>query len=101
MAMTICKPVNGIGGIDDLEVFDIFNIEIDEQGHDLWEFRKVKQKKKSARERRQDSVPTQADLMCDKIGRAGDESRIQALASFYQEQLENKTEKSAFLSLTD
>lgn len=52
----------------------------------------------SARELRQDSIPSEADLMTDKIGRAGDESRIDALADFYQEQLENKTEKSAFLA---
>ena len=52
----------------------------------------------SARELRQDSIPAEADLMTDKVGRAGDESRIDALADFYQEQLENKTEKSAFLA---
>lgn len=52
----------------------------------------------SARELRQDSIPTEADLMVDKVGRAGDESRIDALADFYQKQLENKTEKSAFLA---
>jgi len=101
MGMTICKPVCGIGGVDDLELFDIFNVEIDEQGSDLWEFRKIPQEKKSAREQRQDSIPTQADLMRDKVGRAGDKSRIEALAIFYQEQLKNKTEQSAFLSLTD
>ena len=101
MAMTICPPVCGVGGIDDLELFEMWNIEIDENGNDLWEFRKIKQARKSAREVRQDSIPTEADLMCEKVGRAGDESRIEALTEFYQVQLENKTEESAFSSLTD
>ena len=29
--MTICPPINGIGGLTDMEVFGCFNIEIDEK----------------------------------------------------------------------
>ena len=60
--MTICPPINGIGGLTDMEVFGCFNIEIDEQGNDLWEFRK----------------------MINPVGRAGSLERIEALAKHYQ-----------------
>jgi hypothetical protein len=98
---TICPPIAGVGGMTDLEVFGCFNIEIDENGNDLWEFRVIPKERKPARELHQDMVPVEADLMVDKTGRAGDESRIVALARFYQNQIKDKTEKSAFLPLTD
>ena len=46
-------------------------------------------------------IPTEADLMQNKVGRAGDESRIVALTEFYQKQLEKNSEQSAFFQLTD
>ena len=98
---TICPPIAGVGGMTDLEAFGCFNIEIDETGNDLWEFRAIPKKRKPAREIQQDMTPAEADLMIDKVGRAGDESRIEELCRFYQNQIKDKTEKSAFLSLTD
>ena len=97
----ICPPVEGIGGMSDVEAFACFNVEIDENGSDLWEFRVIPKERKGARELRQDMIPTKADLMQNKVGRAGDESRIVALTEFYQKQLEKNSEQSAFFQLTD
>ena len=98
---TICPPIAGVGGMTDLEVFGCFNIEVDGTGNDLWEFRVIPKKRKPAREIQQDMIPAEADLMVNKVGRAGDESRIEELCRFYEKQIENKTEKSAFSQLTD
>jgi len=54
----------------------------------------------TSRELRQDMIPTEADLMKEKVGRPGDQSRIKALARFYQRQSEGTSEKSPFLTLT-
>jgi|TARA_R110002110_G_scaffold285273_1_gene499527 hypothetical protein len=94
---TICPPIAGIGGMTDLEVFACFNIEVDETGNDLWEFRVIPKKRKSAREHRIDMTPEEADLMIDKVGRAGSLERVAALVEHYQ----TKEEKSPFLPLTD
>lgn len=94
----ICPAIEGIGGMTDLEAFACFSLEIDEQGTDLWNFRKVKQTvKKTARDHRIDMTPLEADLMIDKVGRAGSLERVSALAEHYQ----TKEEKSPFLPLTD
>ena len=39
---TIAPLVNGVRHLSDIEAFQCFNVEIDEQGHDLWGYR-VKQ----------------------------------------------------------
>ena len=94
----ICPAIEGIGGMTDLEAFACFTLEIDEQGTNLWDFRKVKNvATKSAREHRIDMTPEEADLMIDKVGRAGSLERVAALAEHYQ----TKEEKSPFLPLTD
>ena len=94
----ICPAIEGIGGMTDLEAFACFSLEIDEQGTDLWNFRKVKKAvTKSARDHRIDMTPLEADLMIDKVGRAGSLERVAALAEHYQ----TKEEKSPFLRLTD
>ena len=94
----ICPAIEGIGGMTDLEAFACFTLEIDEQGTNLWDFRKVKNvATKSAREHRIDMTPEEADLMIDKVGRAGSLERVAALAEHYQ----TKEENSPFLPLTD
>ena len=50
---------------------------------------------------RQEMIPEEADLMRKKVGQPGDELRIQALAEFYGEQSENKSEESPFCGLTE
>ena len=82
--MTICPPINGIGGLTDMEVFACFNIEIDEQGNDLWEFRKIPKKQKTAREKRADLISPDRERMIKPVGRAGSLERIEALAKHYQ-----------------
>ena len=97
MKNEICPAIEGIGGMTDLEAFACFNVEIDERGSDLWEFRKVPKKRSAARELAMDMVPAEADLMIDKVGRAGSLERVEALVKHYQ----NTEEKSPFSPLTD
>ena len=97
MKNEICPAIEGIGGMTDLEAFACFTVEINEQGSDLWEFRKVPQKRSAARELAMDMVPAEADLMIDKVGRAGSLERVEALVKHYQ----NTEEKSPFSPLTD
>ena len=101
MSNTIAATVKGIRTPSDLECFDIFTVEIDGNGNDLWHFRKVRQKKKTARKVRQEMIPEEADLMRNKVGQPGDELRIQALAEFYGKQSEEKSEESPFFGLTE
>ena len=101
MSNTIAATVKGIRTPTDLECFEIFTVEIDGQGSDLWHFRKIPQEKKSARKVRQEMIPEEADLMREKVGQPGDELRIQALAEFYGKQSQEKSEESPFLVLTE
>ena len=50
---------------------------------------------------RQEMIPQEADLMKEKVGQPGDESRIQALTQFYGKQSQEKSEESPFLVLTE
>ena len=54
MSNEICPAIEGIGGMTDMEVFSCFNVEIDGDGNDLWDFRKIQQKTKTARELKAD-----------------------------------------------
>ena len=101
MSNTIAADVKGIRTPSDLECFEIFTVEIDGNGTDLWHFLKILQEKKSARKIRQEMIPEEADLMRDKVGQPGDELRIQALAEFYGKQSEEKSEESPFFGLTE
>ena len=101
MSNTIATTVKGIRTPSDLECFEIFTVEIDGNGTDLWHFRKIPQEKKSARKIRQEMIPEEADLMRDKVGQPGDELRIQALAEFYGKQSEEKSEESPFFGMTE
>ena len=84
MKNEICPAIEGIGGMTDLEAFACFTVDINEQGSDLWEFRKVPQKRSAARELAMDMVPAEADLMVDKVGRAGSLERVEAVVRQYQ-----------------
>ena len=53
----------------------------------------------TTRELRQEMIPAEADLMKEKVGRPGDQSRIEALVRFYQRQSEGTSEKSPFITL--
>lgn len=83
MSDKICPAIEGIGGMTDMEAFACFNIEIDEDGHDLWEFRKI-QKTKTARELKADLIAPDREKMINPIGRAGSLERVQALIEHYQ-----------------
>ena len=63
MSNTIAATVKGIRTPSDLECFDIFTVEIDGNGNDLWHFRKIRQKKKTARKVRQEMIPEEADFV--------------------------------------
>ena len=101
MSNTIAATVKGIRTPSDLECFEIFTVEIEGNGTDLWHFRQIPQEKTYARKERQEMIPEEADLMREKVGQPGDELRIQALAEFYGKQSEEKSEESPFLGLTD
>jgi len=83
MTDKICPAIEGIGGMTDMEAFDCFNIEIDEDGNDLWEFRKI-QKTKTARELKADLIAPDREKMVNPVGRAGSLERVQALIEHYQ-----------------
>ena len=46
MSNEICPAIEGIGGMTDMEVFSCFNVEIDGDGNDLWDFRRFNKKRK-------------------------------------------------------
>jgi len=83
---TICPEVNGVRHLSDIEVFQCFNVEIDEQGHDLWGYRKIADKTIGKRE-----VPKRDNLPHDP----GSDERIEWLAKYYAEQVGGE-EKSPF-----
>ena len=83
---TIAPLVNGVRHLSDIEVFQCFNVEIDEQGHDLWGYRKIADKTIGKRE-----VPKHDNLPHDP----GSDERIEWLAKYYAEQVGGE-EKSPF-----
>ena len=75
---TIVTPVNGIRHLSDIQVFECFRLPIDEQGHDLWGYRAIVDKRIGKRE-----VPKFDNLP----GNPGSKERIEWL----REQYENDT----------
>ena len=74
---TIVPEVNGVRHLSDLEVFECFNVEIDEQGHDLWGYRVKQDKTIGKRE-----VPKHDDLPHTP----GSIERIEWLRGYYENQ---------------
>ena len=74
---TICPEVNGVRHLSDLECFECFNVEIDEQGHDLWGYRVKQDRKIGKRE-----VPKNANLP----PMPGSDERVEWLRSYYENQ---------------
>lgn len=74
---TIAPLVNGVRHLSDIEVFQCFNVEIDEQGHDLWGYR-VKQDRTIGKRSviKQDSLPHEP----------GSDERIEWLRNYYENQ---------------
>jgi len=74
---TIAPLVNGIRHLSDLEAFQCFNVQIDEQGHDLWGYR-IKQDRNigERKVKKHDSLPHDP----------GSEERIEWLRSYYENQ---------------
>ena len=84
MSSKICPAIEGIGGMTDMEVFSCFNIEIDEDGNELLEFRKIQKKQKTARELKADLIAPDREKMINPVGRAGSLERVEALIEHYQ-----------------
>ena len=80
----ICPAIEGIGGMTDIEVFACFNVEIDEDGNDLWEYRKKPKKVLSARELKAELIAPDRDKMINPVGKAGSLERLDALIKHYQ-----------------
>jgi len=74
---TIAPVVNGVRHLSDIEAFQCFNVEIDEQGHDLWGYRKIADKTLGKRE-----VPKRDNLPHNP----GSAERIEWLAEYYSNQ---------------
>ena len=74
---TIAPLVNGVRHLSDIEAFQCFNVEIDEQGHDLWGYR-VKQDRTIGKRSvvKQDSLPHET----------GSDERIEWLLNYYENQ---------------
>ena len=74
---TIAPLVNGVRHLSDIEAFQCFNVEIDEQGHDLWGYR-VKQDRTIGKRSvvKQDSLPHEP----------GSDERIEWLRNYYENQ---------------
>ena len=74
---TIVTPVNGIRHLSDIQVFECFRLPIDEQGHDLWGYRAIIDKKIGKRETpKTDNLP----------GMPGSQERIDWLRGYYENQ---------------
>ena len=74
---TIVTPVNGIRHLSDIEVFQCFNVEIDEHGHDLWGYRKIQDKRIGKRQVvKNDNLPHEP----------GSRERIEWLRGYYENQ---------------
>ena len=72
---TIVTPVNGVRHLSDIQVFECFNVSIDKQGHDLWGYRAIVDKKIGKRE-----VPKTDNLP----GKPGSKERIEWLRKHYE-----------------
>ena len=72
---TIVTPVNGVRHLSDIQVFESFNVSIDEHGHDLWGYRAKIDKTIGKRE-----VPKNDNLP----GNPGSQERIEWLRSHYE-----------------
>ena len=94
MSNEICPAIEGIGGMTDMEVFSCFNVEIDGDGNNLWDFHKIKQKTKTARELKADLIAPDREKMINPVGRAGSLERVEALIKHYQ----STDEESPFAS---
>jgi len=79
---TIAPLVNGVRHLSDIQIFEAFRLPIDEQGHDLWGYRKIADKTIGKRE-----VPKFDNLP----GNPGSDERIEWLRSHY----ENDTEENS------
>ena len=76
---TIVTPVNGVRHLSDIQVFESFNVSIDEHGHDLWGYRAKIDKTIGKRE-----VPKNDNLP----GNPGSQERIEYLKKYYEENTE-------------
>ena len=77
---TIVTPVNGIRHLSDIQVFECFNVSIDDQGHDLWGYRAIIDKKIGKRQ-----VPKTDNLPGDP----GSQERIEWLRGYYENQTDD------------
>jgi len=74
---TIAPLVNGVRHLSDIEVFQCFNVEIGEQGHDLWGYRAIPDRKIGKRKvMKHDDLPHEP----------GSAERIEWLRGYYENQ---------------
>ena len=77
---TICTKVYGVRHLSDIQIFECFNVEIDNHGHHLWGYRAKIDRKIGKRE-----VPKHDNLP----GEPGSQERIEWLRSYYENQTED------------
>ena len=76
---TIATPVNGVRHLSDIQAFECFQFPVDEQGHNLYGYRAIIDKKIGKREvPKFDSLP----------GNPGSQERIEYLKKYYEENTE-------------
>jgi hypothetical protein len=84
MTHTICPPIGNVKTPSDIECFEMFNIEIDDEGTDLWSIRKnyfAPDGSQALIGERANAVRQEGDTFS---GEPGSEERIEALAAYYE-----------------
>jgi hypothetical protein len=79
---TICPPIDGVRTPTDIECFEMFNVEINEMGDELWSVKKIYERKDIIGKR---ELP-QRQAGDTFTGEPGTTERIEALRAYYENQ---------------